>query len=125
MKTTIEITKEVGLHLATDVNWMPIIGLAYAEKLIELIRADEREKVAAWMMAQGYATGHGDTMEQLLEEFKREASFDRAELWIKRINAAVAEEREARAKMVEGLFDDPNDAVIEFIVDAIRARKQA
>ncbi len=52
--------------------------------------AAERNKLAAWMMAQGYATGHGDTMEQLLEEFKREASFDKAELWIKRINDAVA-----------------------------------
>ena len=46
MKTTIEITKQAGLHLATDVNWMPIIGLAYAEKLIALVRADEREACA-------------------------------------------------------------------------------
>ena len=27
-----------------------------------------REKVAAWMMRQGYATGHGDTIEDLLRE---------------------------------------------------------
>lgn len=27
-----------------------------------------RNKLAAWMMQRGYATGHGDTMEQLLEE---------------------------------------------------------
>jgi hypothetical protein len=101
MKTTIEITKQAGLHLATDVNWMPIIGLAYAEKLIALVRADERKQVAAWMMQQGYATGHGDTVEDLLEEFKREASFDRAELWIKRINDAVLAEREACAKVAE------------------------
>ena len=40
MKTVIEITKEAGLHLATDVNWMPIIGPAHAEKLIELVRVD-------------------------------------------------------------------------------------
>lgn len=43
MKTTIEMAHEAGLHLATDVNWMPIIGLEYAEKLIALARADERE----------------------------------------------------------------------------------
>ena len=42
MKTTIEMAHEAGLHLATDVNWMPIIGLEYAEKLIALARADER-----------------------------------------------------------------------------------
>jgi hypothetical protein len=35
---------------------------------------------------------------------------------------ARAAEREACAKMVEGLFDDPNDSVLAFIVDAIRAR---
>ena len=110
---------------AWGLEFIPECDVPKLEHFASLVRADERKQVAAWMMAQGYATGHGDTMEQLLEEFKREASFDRAELWIKRINAAVAEEREARAKMVEGLFDDPNDAVIEFIVDAIRARKQA
>ena len=35
---------------------------------------------------------------------------------------ARAAEREAIATMVEGLFDDPNDSVLAFIVDAIRAR---
>ena len=34
----------------------------------------------------------------------------------------LAAEREAIATMVEGLFDDPNDSVLAFIVDAIRAR---
>ena len=45
MKTTIEMAHEAGLHLATDVNWMPIIDLGYAEKLIALARADERAKL--------------------------------------------------------------------------------
>jgi len=40
---TIALAKKAGLHIATDVNWMPIIGLEYAEKLIVLARADERE----------------------------------------------------------------------------------
>ena len=51
-------------------------------------QAAERNKVAAWMMAQGYATGHGDTMEGLLEELRwqvseseREACADIAENW--------------------------------------------
>lgn len=30
--------------------------------------AAEREKVAAWMMERGYATGHGDSTENLLQE---------------------------------------------------------
>jgi uncharacterized protein YoaH (UPF0181 family) len=32
--------------------------------------AAERNKVASWMMAQGYATGHGDTVEDLLKELE-------------------------------------------------------
>ena len=32
--------------------------------------AAEREKVARWMRSLGYATGHGDTVEALLEELR-------------------------------------------------------
>ena len=47
----------------------------------------EREKVAAWMRSKSYATGHGDTTEDLLKELE----------W------QVAErEREACAKVCEG-----------------------
>ena len=106
MKTTIEITKQAGLHLATDVNWMPIIGLAYAEKLIALVRADEREQVAAWMMQQGYATGHGDTVEDLLKELE----------WQIRES-----EREACAKVCEDSVEYAGDT----LAAAIRARGQA
>ena len=42
----IRMAREAGLHLATDVNWMPIIGLEYAEKFAALVRADEREACA-------------------------------------------------------------------------------
>jgi len=40
------------------------------ERFAALVRADERNKVASWMMAQGYATGHGDTVEDLLKELE-------------------------------------------------------
>jgi hypothetical protein len=66
-----------------------------------LAGAAERNKLASWMMAQGYATGHGDTMEGLLEELEREVGFKRAELWLKRINEAVLAEREACAKVCD------------------------
>ena len=32
-----------------------------------LIAAAEREKLAHWMRSMGYATGHGDTVEDLLD----------------------------------------------------------
>ena len=38
-----ELARQAGLHMATDVNWMPIIGLEYAKRFADLIRADERE----------------------------------------------------------------------------------
>jgi hypothetical protein len=41
----IDMARQAGLHIATDVNWMPIIGLEYAKKFAELIRADERERI--------------------------------------------------------------------------------
>jgi hypothetical protein len=37
-------------------------------RFAELVAVAEREKVAQWMMQQGYATGHGDTTEELLTE---------------------------------------------------------
>ena len=44
----IELAKQAGLHIATDVNWMPIISLEYAEKFANLVeeaaRAQEREE---------------------------------------------------------------------------------
>ena len=42
----IEMAKQSGLHVATDVNWMPVIGLAYAKKLVEVAAQHEREACA-------------------------------------------------------------------------------
>lgn len=36
------------------------------ERFAALVAAAEREKVARWMLSRGYATGHGDTIEDLL-----------------------------------------------------------
>jgi hypothetical protein len=40
------------------------------ERFFHMAQAAERNKVASWMMAQGYATGHGDTVEDLLRELE-------------------------------------------------------
>jgi hypothetical protein len=47
MKTTIDMAREVGLHLATDVSWMPIIGLGHLKAFEALVRADERKNFCA------------------------------------------------------------------------------
>jgi hypothetical protein len=89
------------------------------QRLVQLAQAAERNKLASWMIEQGYATGHGDTTEDLLEELEREVGFKRAELWIKRISEAVLAEREACAKVCEG-HDE-----LKYAIQAIRARGQA
>jgi len=43
----IEMARQAGLHIATDVNWMPIIGFEYAEKFAKLVAEKEREKFCA------------------------------------------------------------------------------
>jgi nicotinamide mononucleotide adenylyltransferase len=37
---------------------------------IQQARKEEREKFAQWMIERSYATGHGDTIEDLLREFE-------------------------------------------------------
>ena len=70
----IRMAREAGLEqtvsIAPDgssriVSCPPIEPL---ERFANLVAAAEREKVAEWMMARAYATGHGETTEELLEE---------------------------------------------------------
>lgn len=42
----IRMTQKAGLHLATEVNWMPIIDADYAERLIQIAQAEQREACA-------------------------------------------------------------------------------
>jgi hypothetical protein len=40
------------------------------ERFAALVAAQEQEKVAKWMVERSYATGHGDTVEDLLKELQ-------------------------------------------------------
>jgi len=54
----IEMARQSGLHVATNVNWMPVIGLAYAKKLVEVAAQHEREACAKVCDEHpGYMTG--------------------------------------------------------------------
>ena len=87
------------------------------ERFAALVAAAERNKLAAWMMRQGYATGHGDTVEDLLKELE----------W--QIEESVRNEREACAKV---LFDyaerddlsDSDESLLKHLFELIRARGQ-
>ena len=52
----IRIAREAGLHIATDVSWMPIIGLEYAEKFAALVIANHPpQSFMTWQ--EGYEAG--------------------------------------------------------------------
>ena len=82
------------------------------ERFAALVAAAERNKLAAWMMRQGYATGHGDTVEDLLKELE----------W--QIEERIRNEREACAKVCDVLAVHPEYAsdITKVAAQAIRAR---
>jgi len=58
-KDIIRIAQEAGLHIATDVKWMPIIGLEYAEKFAALVIANHPpQSFMTWQ--EGYEAGKQD-----------------------------------------------------------------
>jgi hypothetical protein len=79
------------------------------ERFAALVAAAERNKLAAWMMAKGSATGHGDTTEDLLGELE----------W--QIAEGLKMEREACAQIAEEWLGPVRDRELH-IAAAIRAR---
>jgi hypothetical protein len=100
----IKLAREAGLAYGSDEK-----PLGSVTRFAALVAATEREKVAAWMMARGYATGHGDTVEDLLKELE----------W-----QIVEREREACAKVCDVLAVHPEYAsdITKVAAQAIRAR---
>jgi hypothetical protein len=109
----IKLAREAGFEVyGTDVWITDGWWLEELERFAALVAAVEREKVAAWMMARGYATGHGDTIEDLLVELE----------WQVRES-----EREACAKVCEDIDTEyeGQDVLATWCAAAIRARGQA
>ena len=75
-------------------------------KLVAEAVAAEREKVAAWMHFNDYTTGHGDTVEDLLEE----------------IQAQVAENERWKCAEVAEAYEPRCDVCPKGVAAAIRAR---
>ena len=116
----IRMAREAGLEqtvsIAPDgssriVSCPPIEPL---ERFAALVAAAEREKVAQWMMQRGYATGHGDTIEDLLAEL----DWQIAENWNRAMINGMKTEREACAKVAAWILKMPKNDVSA----AIRAR---
>jgi len=89
----IAMAREAGyVELANDSAMYPP---DFFERFAVLVAAAERNKLAQWMVSLGYATGHGDTMEDLLEELEWQVT----ESWSKVVVASVEAEREACAQI--------------------------
>jgi hypothetical protein len=64
-----ELERFASLIADAEAKRMHAEGMVTVGHMRQQIAA-ERNKVASWMMAQGYATGHGDTVEDLLRELE-------------------------------------------------------
>ena len=103
----IRMAREAGLAYGSDEK-----PLNSVTRFAALVAAAEREKLAAWMIERGYATGHGDSIEKLLEELE----------W--QIEERIKNEREACAKVCDVLAVHPEYAsdITKVAAQAIRAR---
>ena len=72
----IEMARRAGLHVATDVNWMPIIGLKYAESFAKLVAEREREACAKVCEAQEDNGGEWDIQQQCANAIRARGKHD-------------------------------------------------
>jgi hypothetical protein len=66
----IRMAQEAGFEELFDNSSDWVCFTDEIEKFAALIAAAERNKLAAWMIQRSYATGHGDTIEDLLAELE-------------------------------------------------------
>ena len=124
-----DMAKEAGLLRFGD-GWTEPHrwGMSELERFAELVATHEREKVSQLIMAQGYATGHGDTIEEMLKELdwqvRERVGKQFATYAVEIAMRAVEAEREACAKVADEwvqAYEHPSKVIAE----TIRQRKQA
>ena len=101
----IRMAREVGGIDISSHGWTSWVGTQtteFLERFAQLVAQAERNKVAQWMIQRSYATGHGDSVEDLLKELEwqvKEACANTAEqshqnnmvgeIWAARAAAAI------------------------------------
>ena len=126
MKTVIEMAREAGWKDLRDYdsemhNDIFMGNTDSLKAFAELVRADEREHIAAWMIQRGYSTGHGDTTKDLLDELDWQV----VQNWTSAMKTGVETEREACAKLCEDFADQdsgPDGLCTDYHAHLIRAR---
>ena len=120
----VEITttpEDVKFTERCEAAGLPLVVISMYKPALKRLVADEREKVAQWMIQQGYATGHGDTVEDLLKELEWQI----AENWTNALVKGVEGEREACAKVCDAYaMPDGTSATALALAKAIRARSE-
>ena len=66
----IKLAREAGFKVDWQHADVAEIKAKRYEYFSALVAAAERNKLAAWMIKHGYATGHGDSTEDLLKELE-------------------------------------------------------
>ncbi len=73
LDTVLKLAREVGAYWEYNRSH-PVPCVFRDDEMLmqfaDLIAKHEREKVAKWLITHGYATGHGDTIEDLLGELE-------------------------------------------------------
>ena len=107
----IRMAREQGLP-ETEVEGVFRVNSDDLGRFAALVAAAERNKLATWMTQYGFATGHGDTMEQLCDALGTEI--------VDRIEMEVEAERGACAKVCDDADAEIADA--EVLAERIRER---
>ena len=119
---TLRMAREAGLAPIYSACDEPGVRSAYEdwdeeiEHFAALVAAAQREKLAHWMSSLGYATGHGDTIEDLLDHLGTQIA--------EGLEAEKLMEREACAKVCEGIGDGNKWSDAHDCAAAIRARSK-
>jgi len=105
------MTKEDIIEMARRAEFVNLdLCSSELKRFANLVAQHEREVVANWIMDRGFATGHGDSMVDLLDQLE----------W------QIAEkEREACAKICEPQEEHDDPLTAWKISEAIRARGEA
>jgi hypothetical protein len=106
------MTQDDILRMAREAGLTTMAHDSRIARFASLAVAAQREKVAHWMRSLGYATGHGDTIEDLLDHLGTQIS--------EGLEAEKMMEREACAKVCEG----PGWNAANWCAAAIRARSK-
>ena len=75
------------------------------QRFAALVAAAEREKLAHWMRSMGYATGHGDTIEDLLDHLGTQIA--------EGLEVEALTEREACAKECDAVSASADKAAVD------------